>query len=281
MLDELARGWMEAMAGEVEKTEPLAGGISSEAYAINLARGGRLVLRLHTNAERVAKEPGIAAREAYSLQLAAAMDIPAPRLIAVDLDGSHAGVPTVLMTHLPGSPQLDRPPTDSQLGQVAQLAAAIHEAAAEEHPYQYSTYVDLENTEPPAWSETPATWERAIELARQPPPATDQVFVHRDFHPGNILWQDDQLTGIVDWVDAGRGPADVDAGHCRLNMVQLWGATTSDAFAAAYQTATGALDPHWDLVSFLEVLGDDFQVPGPRQAKRLDEHVARLVESQT
>ncbi|WP_081412680.1 phosphotransferase [Fictibacillus gelatini] len=26
-------------------------------------------------------------------------------------------------------------------------------------------------------------------------------FIHRDYHPCNVLWEDGRLTGVVDWVN--------------------------------------------------------------------------------
>ena len=44
------------------------------------------------------------------------------------------------------------------------------------------------------------------------------MFLHRDFHPGNLLWTDERITGVVDWVSACAGPPEEDIGHCRANL---------------------------------------------------------------
>jgi Ser/Thr protein kinase RdoA (MazF antagonist) len=44
------------------------------------------------------------------------------------------------------------------------------------------------------------------------------VFLHRDYHPGNLLWNDGSLSGIVDWAFSCRGPRGVDVAHTRWNL---------------------------------------------------------------
>ena len=65
-----------------------------------------------------------------------------------------------------------------------------------------------------------------------------------------MLWQRGRLTGVVDWVAAFRGPADVDIGHCRLNLAVLYSAELADDFLAAYEAEAGRrVDPYWDIRS--------------------------------
>jgi hypothetical protein len=53
---------------------------------------------------------------------------------------------------------------------------------------------------------------------------------------------------VVDWATSCAGPADFDAGHCRLNLAALFGADRAERFRLAYEAEAGrALDPWWDL----------------------------------
>jgi Ser/Thr protein kinase RdoA (MazF antagonist) len=84
-------------------------------------------------------------------------------------------------------------------------------------------------------------------------PAYHQTFIHRDFHPGNVLWSRGQSTGVVDWADACRGPWGCDAAHCRAMLIQLAGPEAADRFLDAYESLTGwKLDPYWEIASVLE-----------------------------
>jgi aminoglycoside phosphotransferase (APT) family kinase protein len=64
------------------------------------------------------------------------------------------------------------------------------------------------------------------------------VLCHRDFHPGNVLWRDGRLSGVVDWTHSCVGPAAADVAHCRVNLAVLFGQDVADEFARRY----GAVD---------------------------------------
>ena len=87
--------------------------------------------------------------------------------------------------------------------------------------------------------------------------------MHRDFHPGNVLWSRGRLTGIVDWANACHGPAGCDIAHCRWNLIELSGFEAADRFQAAYERMTGhAFDPFWELGSVLEHGPSSWTAPG-------------------
>ncbi|MQY10011.1 hypothetical protein SRB5_01150 [Streptomyces sp. RB5] len=82
-------------------------------------------------------------------------------------------------------------------------------------------------------------------LAEEP-----RVLTHYDFWSGNVLWQDDQLTGIVDWSGASLAPRGFDVSWCRLDLVLLHGPFAAEAFLSAYEEASGMPVPSmalWDL----------------------------------
>ncbi len=79
------------------------------------------------------------------------------------------------------------------------------------------------------------------------------AFIHRDFHPGNLLWSRRRLTGIVDWAAACRGPIGCDIAHCRANLRDLADPVTADRFVSIYSSLTGyQLDPFWVMAGHLE-----------------------------
>ena len=52
----------------------------------------------------------------------------------------------------------------------------------------------------------------------------------------------------MDWTRSCTGPADFDAGHCRLNLAVLFGADWAERFRLAYEAEAGrAVHPWWDL----------------------------------
>ena len=93
-----------------------------------------------------------------------------------------------------------------------------------------------------------------VEDSDPEPPAYRPVFLHRDFHPGNVLFDGDRISGVVDWVETSWGPADLDVAHCSTALALLHGPEVGLGFAAAYVEAGGELDGHlyW---RFLDALG--------------------------
>ncbi|MHB1296310.1 MAG: phosphotransferase family protein [Anaerolineae bacterium] len=246
----------------VVSTAHIAGATSSTLYRVQARtpRGAQqLVLRLFTLRAWVAEEPDLAPHEAASLEKVAAAGLPAPRLVAYDADGACCGVPAVLMTELPGTVLLRPPDLDDWLQQLADAVAAIHQIIPDDFPWRYASYYDPHTLTPPAWSNEQALWERALARLREPPPDEPPRFIHRDYHPCNVLWHKGHVSGMVDWPNACVGPVSEDLAHCRANLNGLYGLEAADAFLRHYRAISGApdLDPYWDLAA----LGDG--LPGP------------------
>jgi Ser/Thr protein kinase RdoA (MazF antagonist) len=164
------------------------------------------------------------------------------------------------MTRLPGRVELTPVNVSAWIEQLARALAAIHHHPAAGLRWSYFPWFDPATAVIPAWSSDAAAWQRAIGIARGPTPDAPAVFIHRDFHPVNVLWQDGALCGVVDWVNACRGPASVDVAHCRSNLAFMYGVPAADAFLAAYVRAAPAFrhDPYWDVTSLL-----DWSLPHP------------------
>ena len=256
-----ALAWVLANAGRgatITSVRRLYGGTSSAVHAVNLrdARGvlRRLVLRRHVRADWLGREPNLAEREARVLELLAATDVPAPEPVAVDAGGSSCDVPAVLMTRLPGRVLLDANELRATFDQLAATLARIHAVDAPGRVQPYGLYYDPRRIEPPAWSRHRDAWAKAIELACGPAPEVEPGFIHRDFHPSNVLWSRGRLTGVVDWLSASWGPPLVDVAHCRLNLAALHGVAMADAFLDAYRAVAGPVEyhPYWDVTATID-----------------------------
>jgi aminoglycoside phosphotransferase (APT) family kinase protein len=257
----------------------LRGGRSSAVHAVTIDDGRcrhRVVLRRYVRPDMRAEEPDLVRREADTLRLLETTAVLAPRLIAVDPTGHEAGVPAVLMGRLAGGIDWEPANLDQYLLRLAEPLPTIHAVPVPGGtvlpPYQ--PYERGRELGPPPWTRFPRAWARAIELYEGPPPHTDRVFVHRDFHPGNVLWRRRRVSGIVDWQSASVGAPEVDVGHCRSNLVDHFSVPVADRFLAMWQTLSGRTDyhPYWDVAV---VVGppDGYGDPDPR----LDEWVAATV----
>jgi len=197
----------------------------------------RLVLRRWARRD-VPPDPGVVGNEAAALTaLASAPGLRVPRLLAADPDGTAADVPAVVMTRLPGRDVLAPRDLDRFLDGLAAALRAIHAAPVRlDSLFEYRPWNLDRLGGPPRGSGRPDVWRRAIELARRPVPDHPPVLCHRDFHPGNVLWQRDDVepSGVVDWTHACRGPAAADVAHCRVNLAQLFGLDAANDFARRY-----------------------------------------------
>ena len=228
----------------------LMGGITSSIHrlAVETRRGTRtqVVLRQWTASgwDTTDDAPQLVERERHVLVGLESTDIPAPRVLAVDPAGESTGVPALLMTRVPG--RIDLTPTDPKawVRQIAGMAARIHELDVDAKPYRWKQ----RDVPVPPWASRSADWRAAADLVRGPAPAHAVRFAHGDYQHFNFLWQRGRLTGVVDWVVACRGPADVDVGHCRLNLAVLYSAELAADFLAAYEAYAGRrVDPYWDI----------------------------------
>jgi len=238
----------------------LPGATSSTLHALEVryqARDLKLVLRQFTLQEWLVVEPDLAAHEAAALAKAGGATISTPELIAWDETGESCGLPAVLMTRLPGSVELKPADRRTWLAQLAETALAIHTVEAGSFPWDYYSYTDVSCLEVPDWSRHRRLWQRAYEILSGPAPDTRRCFIHRDYHPTNVLWLDGQVSGVVDWVNACRGTPGLDLAHCRYNLVGLLGLEAADRFLTAYQSLAGsAFDycPYWDLRAIADCL---------------------------
>lgn len=192
-------------------------------------------------------------REARVLAGLAATGVPAPRLLAADPDGHGCGDAALLMTRLPGRIQLNPADPERWIGEMATMLARIHDATVAAPKAE--SWLDELPLEVPIWTRRPGLWRQAIDLVRGAAPAVESCFIHRDYHQFNLLWTGDRLTGVVDWVEASCGSADIDVAHCRLNLAVLYSAGHAERFRLAYQAITGrAVDRWWDVAGLLVYL---------------------------
>jgi aminoglycoside phosphotransferase (APT) family kinase protein len=218
-----------APGAEVAEVRGLRDGGSPWLVRLGRGGGGRgVVLRVGGDRDRSALGTEVAA-----LRLAAEHRLPAPRLLAAELDGDP---PVVLVERLEGSSAIppDRPP--ARLRTLGRAAAALRRR-------------------PPV---RPMLLGAEARVAG-PRPGEADVFVHGDLWQGNALWLGDTLTGLVDWDCAGAGPPGVDLGSLRCDAAVCFGLEAADDVLAGWEELAGrpAADvAHWDVVAALSTPPD-------------------------
>jgi aminoglycoside phosphotransferase (APT) family kinase protein len=240
---------------------------STDMHAIDVRNGSgrvlRLALRRYVDDRRLATDPWYRPeREVTALGIVARAHIPAPRLIAEDVDARQCDVPAILESRISGRPLRRRPADmDRYLREAAEALRSIHaidpiHAAALP---SYAPYRPPSTLRTPRWSKRPGLWAQVLDVLAQPAPPAEGRFIHRDYHPGNILVSRGKITGVVDWLTACRGPRSIDVARMRLNLAIDFGLEEAGRFLALYRSlapAAWAHDPHWDLVDAVDMAQD-------------------------
>jgi len=244
--------------------------MSSAAHSLTLrlpnGQTEQVVLRRYVRPEVNEEEPDIAEREARVLRFVEAVEVPTPRLLAIDPTGADAGVPSVLMCRLPGRVDWSPSDIDRWLHRLAARLTRIH-ATPVPRPgviRPFTPEVPMSH-EPPPWARWPTIWEQVGEIYHGPAPVYAAVFIQRDFHSGNVLWRRGTVTGVVDWHAGSLGPACADVAHCRVNLFR-YGLEASDWFTDIWEQLSGcSYHPGAEVVAIvgcLDGLRDDSQSDG-------------------
>lgn len=257
--DERARSWVEAMVGaKVVDVRRVEGGVASVIDRVTTlddeGRQRHLILR------RVPPQPDVAdhnptgeiARETAALQRLLPSRL-SPVLLAADPLGLQCGVPASLQTMLPGFPIVSSQDPLSWVWSLAASRLEVAELSASCDGLDVFVPWTAAQSRPPSWSTVPSSWELAIEALDRVPPGGPPQLVHRDFHPGNVLFREGIVTGIVDWVHACRGPIEVDVSRCRVEIALLAGIGAADAFLDAFGEAAAGYHPLWDALVAIEL----------------------------
>jgi aminoglycoside phosphotransferase (APT) family kinase protein len=202
----------------------------------------------------------LVSREVSALAAVRGHEVPAPQVIAIDPQGAETGVRCTLTSALVGQPDLA--PVDKQLwlAQLARTQAAIHTV-----PHRPSRR-DVRRGEgvPTESSDRYGEHHRSLDWLADPglraaardaasgALSGETALIHGDYQHFNVLWHDGQLTGVVDWPNAGLGNRGSDVGHCRLNLALLFDAGTAKEYLKMYERAVGApVDRRADLRALL------------------------------
>lgn len=259
--------WVQRETGRrVVDQRALEGGQAAAIHRLSFDTGQDLVIQRFV-LDWIDEEPWAPANEAMIFGLLADTAVPAPQLIAADPLGEATGTPTILMTALPGELVWQPDDLDSWLDDLVQMIITIQSTPVIDTLRDWEAYAPEDV--PPEGTQHRWAWERAIAAYEDDRPASDRVFLHRDFHPGNVLWQDGTISGVVDWSSACAGPPEEEVAHCRVNLAGRHSQEVADDFLNRWLRATGRPDyhPYWDLLDVVSMGGG---TPDPH----LDQFVA-------
>lgn len=194
------------------------------------------------------------ATEAAALTLAGDHQVPAPRVLAVDLDGSATGHLALLTTKLAGSSRIPEALIPERLRILGGVAARLHAIAvtpSDALPLRTRSLAGAD-LGPLAGASASLLRDAAGALAAREAPDEPHGLVHGDLWPGNTLWDGDTCSGAIDWDFAGVGPAGVDLGSLRCDAAVLYGADGPVEVLDGWQAEHGAPARNlawWDVVA--------------------------------
>jgi len=248
-----------------------------------------VVVREVVDSRLASAAAGMVQREAGALRRLAGTAVHAPRLLGADPAAERAGHPALLATFLAGTVRLGEEGLPERLAALARLALTVHRTpvATGDRPPPWRSWTDPAAVHPPRWAAAPELVVEAVAVLRQAAPAGEEVLLHRDLQPGNVLFSGaavaPRVTGLVDWVETSWGPADVDLAHCRTNLAMLHGPEAADVFREHYLALGGRAEREparrawWDLSDALSFLPDPAEVAVPwRELGRADLVPARV-----
>jgi aminoglycoside phosphotransferase (APT) family kinase protein len=254
-----ARNWAATAFGaraRVTATKRLKGGISSAVHLLSIDDGHghqHFVVLRRWNDSGHADGAAWVRREAHVLEQLAGVDIPAPRVLAIDPTGSSCGEAALLMTRLPGRMDLNPKSPQRWLEELVTMAVRIH--GAQILAPEAESWLNRDSLIVPVWSKRPQLWRDAISLVNEAPPSDEHTFIHHDYQHFNLLWQRGRLSGIVDWVFGSIGSPGIDVGHCRLNLAVLYSSECAQLFLDLYERQSGrTVSAWWDVHELLVYL---------------------------
>ena len=250
----LTAGWIDGLnrvaraldaVGPPTEVKRLAGGMEAEAYSFRLS-GAAFVVKVCVNNSEEAK------REFDNLAVVSASSVPTPEPILLDEEGEWFGTSALVMTSLPGRPDLHPSELNLWTQGAAIALAKIHEIP----PNSGTTF------RPPRWQR----WHPLTDGLGSDAPRADRVlaglheraaelpvvFSHDDYNYGNLLFDGDgTLTGVVDWADVTVEPRQAAVALYRHFLAINPGGDAPDRFLRHYErSAEVRLDdlPMWDVL---------------------------------
>jgi aminoglycoside phosphotransferase (APT) family kinase protein len=222
---------------------PLTGGVSAQTNALEIQRSDgsreRLVIRAHGRRD-LTRDPNIAQHEYQLLSALHAAELPVAKPVYVDRSGVIIGSPAVVVEFIEGEVKTaeEPPPSARSISEMAYWLARIHAFDLMSTDLSFLVGIDYDNPdrfEPKP--DDPEVAQRICDKLRSYGQVTfrnQPVLLHGDYWRGNLLWNDDQIIGILDWEDAFIGDPIIDLSRSRLELFWTHGVLPCERFTTQY-----------------------------------------------
>jgi aminoglycoside phosphotransferase (APT) family kinase protein len=206
------------------------GGLEGKTFAFRLG-DDRFVLKIYGGDDDQART------EFDNLAVVSVAGVPTPEPVLLDADGAWFHAPAIVMTELPGRPDMHPSDQSIWIDGAAKALASVHDVPSDRAGH----------VRPSRWQR----WRPSIEgmgsealrldamLARLYDRAATlpTVLSHDDFNPGNLLYDCGRLSGVVDWADITMEPRYAAVALYRHFLAIHPGGEAPESFLVAYERA--------------------------------------------
>jgi len=218
------------------QTSRLSGGVSADVYRLELegedGANRSVVVRVHGPNHN----GHVAALEFEILRAVTGLGICAPRALALDESLRHIPHPFLILDHIVGETVFPKNASDNKITKMAEMLAEIHAL-----PIPGLLALPMRN-DPipeifdylPQGSEFEALRQRLSKMENTAYEGS-VALLHGDFWPGNLLWKQQHLVGILDWEDAAFGDPLSDVACTALELTYVAGVKGAERFVRAYR----------------------------------------------
>ncbi len=223
----------------------------------------KLVLRQYGDTNLKA-DPQIATHEYQLLELLHSKSLPVPEPFYADESCQTLSSPYILVEFIDGQTVEEPSDVANFVRQMADVLARVHAVNAASLSFlsdQQEAFTKKLTVQPEKPDESLSESRIRDVLAKYWPPTQQNQsrLLHGDFWPGNTMWKEGRLVGVIDWEDAGVGDPLADLGNGRLEILMFFGAEAMEVFSQHYVSLLPALDygnlPYWDLCAALRPAG--------------------------
>lgn len=246
----------------------LEGGVSAQITLLEVEQSDgarqKLIVREYGKAN-LEHDPHSALHEDSLLRVLRSHALPVPEPLYADESCTILPTPYVIVSFIDGETVDEPADVTDFVRQMARALARVHTIPvnADIEFLQNQTEIFTGKLQHPPTALDESLSEGLIRdiLAKTWPPkqANVSVLLHGDFWPGNTMWRDDQLVGVIDWEDATIGDPLADLGNGRLEILMFFGPEATEAFTTEYRSLMPDIDysnlPYWDLCAALRPAG--------------------------
>ena len=236
-----------------------------------------------------------ARREFKTFELLKRHRVPAPKTLLLDVSGDILGLPGIVVSFVEGRLRLDAPDDPFDWARkLARTLADIHLIPCGEKEQEFllqgnqeaSWFLNSPGPPPymqayPGGSELWADLQKEILKAKLVPP----VLLHIDYWSGNILWNENEISAVIDWEEAAYGDPAIDVGYAVMNMALMGLSEAGDEFLRAYESITARTLQNlgfWELAAAVRPMIDplDWQIdrsPGKERFRNFIEQAKKKI----